>query len=153
MLRADVEETMARELETPRASHRHQLRFKLVYDDGASYSAGYVEDISEGGLFVESAHRVPEGAVVRLETTESGADVLVGLRARVVRVVALDPFAVNPVHQDGAFGLGLELLDLSANDRSALSAMIVELGARRRLRACRDPFLAIRVPGAPPRAA
>jgi hypothetical protein len=134
-----------------RTARRFPLRFKLIYDDGVSYSAGFVEDISETGMFVEGSDHPPPGTVVRLDVVDASAEALAGKRARVVHAARLDPFAVDPREQDGAVGFGLEFLGLTDADRVQIRDLIERLTDQRV--ACRDPYLAIRAPGAPPRAA
>jgi hypothetical protein len=136
----------------PRSAERHALRFKLVYDDGESYNAGYVRDVSAGGLFVESSAPLPVGAVVTLESVEPIEDPLIGIQAAVVRVTPLDPYSSDPTLQDGAWGIGFELVDLTEAQRDAVGEMIKRFEERKaNAHATYDPFLSVRISSRPVR--
>jgi hypothetical protein len=93
-----------------RRSERHRVRLRVVYDDGGSFNAGLARDVSEGGLFVETA--LPARIGTTITVTPASASTL-EIRARVVRVIAYDP----QVSWNLTAGMGLELVDLNADQR------------------------------------
>ena len=132
-----------------RGSVRHAVHFKLVYDDGTTYSTGYVEDLSESGLFLESAMSLPINAIVRLEPLDPLEDPLFDVRARVVRCVDRNPFVTDlksttVAGSHGPVGLGLEFVDLDVASRTRIADMIDELETRARMTpGVRDRYLGV----------
>lgn len=130
-----------------RQSERHRVRFHLVYDDGGSFNAGTVRDVSEGGLFLETALPLPAGTIVTLTPLDSAGRTLSEVRARVTRSISYDPERLEQ-----PAGMGLQFLDLDAEERRTIVAMIRQLeeeAARHRGDAL-DPFLGVRVPSIRP---
>lgn len=70
-----------------RKCQRHKVRFKMIYDDGESFNAGLVHDLSESGLFLETAMLLPVGAEVDLTTLDIEEDLSLDLKGEVIRVV------------------------------------------------------------------
>ncbi|NJK89927.1 MAG: PilZ domain-containing protein [Myxococcales bacterium] len=70
---------------------RHPFTFRLVYDDGESFSAATVRNLSATGLLLETPEPAAPGSEVTLYSVESAAQQLAGIRARVVRIVPEDP--------------------------------------------------------------
>ena len=105
-----------------RRAPRHKVRFKLVYDDGNTFNAGRVADVSEGGLFLETALPLPVGTVVSLSPLEPEvAGDIFEIRARVVRAVPYSETSTKPA------GMGLEFLDLDKSQREQVVSMIHRL--------------------------
>lgn len=130
-----------------RQAERHHVRFKLVYDDGDSFNAGGVLDVSEGGLFLETALPLPVGTVVRLAPLND-ADLLFEVAARVKRSVPYDPTSMAPP------GMGLEFIDVQADDKKRISDLIRTLEERaRNYQGELDPYLGVMVPSELPHAA
>ncbi|MFO0727595.1 MAG: PilZ domain-containing protein [Myxococcota bacterium] len=143
-----------------RKAERHRLHFKTIFDDGRNYWSGHVEDLSQTGLFLESAGSLPVGTVVRLEPMNASEDALFEVKARVVHCIPLDPFSTgqdrpakgDPLH--GAVGIALEFVDLSEKDRRAIGAMISDLEKRAAgIHVANDPYLGVYIPSVPPRPA
>lgn len=126
-----------------RRAERQVVRFKVVFDDGVSYSAGYVENVSATGLFLATAEPLPLGTVVRFEPADAKADALFEVEGRVVRCVELDPDAVEPSEQDGAFGLGFELIAVDEAQQANILKMIDEIRRSGVLVGVADPYLAM----------
>ena len=102
-----------------RRAKRHQVRFKLVYDDGNTFNAGRVADVSSSGLFLETALPLPVGTKVRLTPLERAAqDGLFNIEAEVVRAV---PYADA---SDQPAGMGLAFLNLSPEQCEQVVALI-----------------------------
>ena len=136
-----------------RRAQRHKVRFKMVFDDGETYSAGYVRDISRTGLFLETANPLPVDSEVRLEPVDH-QDELFEVAARVVRVVQDDePMPDAETHvNDGQVGMGLEFLALDSEAADGIEQMVLTLEAAQ-LRGGKsgslDPFLGVYVEDAP----
>ena len=96
-----------------RGSQRKNIQFRLVYDDGASFNAGAVHDVSEGGLFLETPVPLDVGTEVTLTPLDDAGDTLFEVRAKVVRKVRN--------------GMGLQFVDLADEDRDQVVAMIKKL--------------------------
>lgn len=114
-----------------RRSERHALQFRIVYDDGASYYVGVVDDISDSGISIETPEMLPIGAVVRLEPVNPEEDALFEVDARVVRhLTQEDLVRRGGAVGEGLVGLGLEFLPLSREKQSAVHSMIERLEAK-----------------------
>ena len=110
--------------EEKRRSQRHRVRFQLVYDDGSSFHAGAVRDLSEFGLFLETRELLPVGSRVSLSSIDVDDQRAFELSARVVRVVPPDPD-----RNDAPTGMGLELEEVSDRQRQFLVRLIGDLEA------------------------
>lgn len=124
-----------------RQSDRHRIRFKLVYDDGNSFNAGTVGDVSTSGLFLETALPLDVGTIVRITPLDSVDDELFEVTARVVRVVS---------HRDGTHerpGMGLEFMDLTPTATTAVVRLIEKL-EKRAAKGVKDLFLGVVLPRA-----
>jgi hypothetical protein len=124
-----------------RRSERHRVRFHLVYDDGGSFNAGTVRDVSEGGLFLETALPLPIGTIVTLTPLDSAGKTLLEVKARVARSLPYDPdnFEQHP-------GMGLQFLHLDDGERRNVVALIRHLEEEAsRDKGELDPFLGVKV--------
>lgn len=131
-----------------RQSERHKVRFKLVYDDGHSFNAGHVMNVSETGLFLETALPLPVGTVVRLMPLDSDSEAIFEAYARVMRTVQYDPTSIEPA------GMGLMFIDLTEDDRRKVMEMIRTLMDKAaKLEGELDPFLGVIIPNPPGRPA
>lgn len=129
-----------------RKTERHRVRFHLVYDDGSSFNAGTVRDVSEGGLFLETALPLPVGTEVRLTPLDPAGEALFEVRARVMRSIPYDP---NDLNKEPA-GMGLQFLDLALDERKQVVDMIRSLEERAAsFDGEPDPFLGVMVPRLP----
>lgn len=75
-----------------RAPRFRVARMNAVYDTGEEFWSGPVVDVSESGLFIETAHELPQGT--RVIIVPDGLDdtkLPFELRAQVVRVAEYDP--------------------------------------------------------------
>ena len=136
-----------------RRAERHKVRFRMVFDDGNTYSAGYVRDISRTGMFLETANPLPVGSEVRLEPVDQN-DALFEVSARVVRVVEDDePIPDAETHaNDGQVGMGLEFVSLDGEAGDGIERMVTKLKEAQRRGAkagSLDPFLGVYVEDAP----
>jgi uncharacterized protein (TIGR02266 family) len=133
-----------------RQAERHRVRFHLVYDDGSSFNAGTVRDVSEGGLFLETALPLPIGTEVRLTPllADANGTQLFEVRAKVARSIPYDPESGN----EQPAGMGLQFIGLSPDEQTQVVRMIKDLQAKlASFQGERDPFLGIMVPSSRPR--
>ena len=79
---------MTADTKTPRAE-RHNVSFRVVWDDGESYFTGPVMNISDSGIFVETAMPLQAGKVVSVIPLVDGV-ALFELRGKVIRHVPED---------------------------------------------------------------
>lgn len=127
-----------------RQSERHRVKFKLIYDDGNSFNAGSVSNVSETGVFLETALPLPVGTIVRLMPLNNVNDKIFEVAARVARAVPYDPTSIEPA------GMGLQFMDLSEDDRVRVVDMIKELQDRAaHFQGELDPYLGVMLPSAP----
>ena len=117
-----------------RRAERHRVRFKLVYDDGDTFNAGTVRDVSETGLFLETALPLPKGTKVMLTPLES--DEIFEAHGKVVRVEEYD--GGNPG------GMGIEFTDLSEDEVKNVVTMIRRLESQTSS-GTHDPYLGVKI--------
>ncbi|MCA9549103.1 MAG: PilZ domain-containing protein [Myxococcales bacterium] len=128
-----------------RRAERHQLQFQIVFDDGDSYNAGHVEDISATGMFLVSSKHLAPGTRVRLEPVETEEDALFEVVARVVRAEDLTTRSERDGQEyHGLIGLALEFETLDAAGQHEVRRMINVL-EERAAAGVHDPFLGITV--------
>ncbi len=115
-----------------------------MFDNGESFTAGRVLDVSETGLFLETSEPQPRGSILTLFPVDREASDMFELEAEVVRVVPDDP------DTDSLGGMGLRFLKPD-EVRSQIDALIDALTARD-ANGVRDPLLGVRVPRSSPAA-
>ena len=127
-----------------RKTERHHVRFKLVYDDGHTFNAGSVADVSEGGIFLETSLPLPVGTIVRITPLDPAGGTLFEVQARVVRSI--------PYHEaTDAAGMGVEFLGLSDVERKSMVALIRKLEERAaNFEGEHDLFLGVMIPSSLP---
>ena len=108
--------------ENKRSSDRHTVRFKIIYDDGHSFNAGIVHDLSTEGLFLETCVPLVPGDRVMLSSLELDEDRAFELSARVTRVVEHDRNRADHIA-----GMGLAFDKLSIEQRDKLTLFIQQL--------------------------
>jgi hypothetical protein len=129
---------MARE---HRQAERHKIKFKIVYDDGNSFNAGSVSNVSETGLFLETALPLPIGTIVRLMPINHAGSVVFEVNAKVMRSIPYDPTSIEPA------GMGLQFIELTEETRKEVVTMIRSLLERAaHFHGERDPFLGVLLP-------
>jgi hypothetical protein len=129
---------MARE---HRQSERHRIKFKIVYDDGNSFNAGSVSNVSETGLFLETALPLPIGTIVRLMPINHAGSVVFEVNAKVMRSIPYDPTSIEPA------GMGLQFIELTDETRVEVVQMIRQLlDKAAHFHGERDPFLGVLLP-------
>ncbi|MEO1228807.1 MAG: PilZ domain-containing protein [Myxococcota bacterium] len=125
-----------------RGFDRHEVRFKLVYDDGDSFNAGLVHDLSESGVFLETLTLLAVDTQVRLSSLDIDEAHAFEVDARVTRVVeesAADP-AVVP-------GMGLVFVDVDEHQQGRLRALISRLESEKEeFEGDSDPFFGKQIP-------
>lgn len=124
-------------MSTDLRAERHHVELKLVYDDGSSFSSGRVRDVSDTGLFLETAEPLPKGTVIKLFPLDPEAGEIFEIEAEVVRVEGDD--------EDASTLGGMGLHFLHEEDVAPVHVLIDAL-EKRKDRTVKDPFLGIRVP-------
>ena len=129
-----------------RRSERHQLRFQIVFDDGDSYNAGHVEDISATGMFLVSSKHLAPGTRVRLAPVDAVEDALFEVVAKVIRAEDLDARTEEDGEEHhGQVGLALQFETLDEDGRHEVRRMINALEKRAAEAGTRDPYLGVTV--------
>jgi len=125
-------------VEDSKRAERQSTEFKLVYDDGESFTAGRVRDVSETGLFLETAQPAPIGTILTLFPVEAATNDLFEITAEVVRHVPENPDASE------LGGMGLRFV-ISEDGQGAVESLIRALRAMEASQVA-DPYLGVRVP-------
>lgn len=100
----------------PRAE-RFSVGFRVVWDDGESYFASEVVNMSESGVFIETTMNVPLGSEVSIIPLVDGAQ-LFEVRGKVVRELpATDDLDMQP-------GFGLAFNGLTTVQRDELRRVL-----------------------------
>lgn len=125
-----------------RRSPRHRLNFKVIFDDGESYSAGEVEDISETGLYLHTSTAIPPDSILRFEPADKDEDdALFEVAARVVRC---DSLTERTDTTSDLMGIAVEFVAMTPEEKKRVGEMIRHLEVRKRQRSesgIRDPML------------
>ena len=102
--------------EKPRAD-RFTVGFRVVWDDGESYFASEVVNISESGVFIETTMNVPVGREVSVIPLVDGTQ-LFEVKGKVVRAKELsDELDMHP-------GFGLMFMNLTTDQRAELRRVL-----------------------------
>ncbi len=125
-------------------SARHHIEFRVIFDDGESYNAARVEDISETGMFLHGPDQVPVGSILRFEPADPEEDALFEASAKVVRCENLDKRTESDGEAHfGLWGLAVEFVAMTEQERAGVTKMIAHLESNQRRRAAsglRDPL-------------
>ena len=128
-----------------RQFERRRVHFQMVYDDGSSFNAGIVRDVSEGGVFLETALPLPVGSLVTITAVDGAGKDLGDVVAKVARSIPYDP---DGSMLEGTAGMGLEFQNLDDAARERIVGIIRAIeDEHRRIRSETefDPFLGVRV--------
>ena len=117
-----------------RQSTRHPVRFKIVYDDGSTFNAGTVINISDGGVFLQTAIPLDKGTEIVLTPVDDAGQTF-EVRACVVRVIPFEPGGPPA-------GMGLQFLGLTEAERDEVVRVIRAMGQSAQRAA--DPYLGVR---------
>lgn len=128
--------------EDSKRAERHTTEFKLIYDDGESFTAGRVRDLSETGLFLETALPPPIGAILTLFPVDDATQDLYEIQAEVVRLVPEDPDSST------LGGIGLRFLE--PHTVRAQIDLLIETLEKLQAGSHKDPLLGIKVPAPMP---
>jgi Tfp pilus assembly protein PilZ len=125
-----------------REGDRQQIRFNIMVDDGSSFNAGVVNDVSDTGLFLETVLPLDAGTKVRLTTVDLGESEQITVEAEVVRVEPTDKL------EDGqTAGMGLKFLNLSNEQLQQFFCLLDDLAEQAaRESVDLDPYLSVMVP-------
>jgi uncharacterized protein (TIGR02266 family) len=108
-------------------SPRFALKFQVVYDDGETFMAGPVVNISESGMFLETVMPLEPGKEVRLTPLLPEQDGVWEIEGVVVRKADYD--------LDNAFdrtpGMGIRFKDVSSENLAQIRRLIASKGKKR----------------------
>ena len=125
-----------------RGGARHDVSFHIVVDDGTSFNAGVVNDVSDTGLFLETALPLDIGTHVKLTTVDLGDGDPFTVEAEVVRIESTEE-----VHDGDTAGMGLRFVDLSSEQVEKFFEALDELAEQAaRDSVDLDPYLSVHVP-------
>ena len=125
-----------------RGGLRQQLRFNIVVDDGASFSAGVVNDVSDTGLFLETALPLETSTRVKLTPVDLSEGEPITLEAEVVRIESTDSKGDAKIA-----GMGLRFLNVSDEQVGRFFDALEELAEQAaRESVDLDPYLSVMVP-------
>lgn len=108
---------------------RYRLRFPVAYDDGEGFMTGYVVDVSESGLFIETVLPLKEGTRVRITPLLPEKAGLFELEAEVVRTKEYDPDSLMELPP----GMGVRFLSISDEERKNLTQLFAASEVARKL--------------------
>lgn len=109
----------------PRAPRYKVGGLNFVYDTGESFWAAPVFDLSESGLFLETAHQLPVGTRVLLVADVPDSERLpFELKGEVVRVNSFD----NEENFNRPPGIGFRLVDLKPEQYGELKQFLERRG-------------------------
>lgn len=103
-----------------RAFERKQLRLELNYRhaDGGNFLFERSTNISDGGIFIETAHPLPTGATLVIRFTPPGGDEIeVDGRVAWVNLVRTGDENPNP-------GMGIRWVDLTPEQREIIGSIV-----------------------------
>jgi len=109
---------------TPRAP-RYNVSFRVVWDDGESYFTGPVTNISDSGIFVETAMPLTSGRAVTVIPLVDGV-ALFELRGKVIRQVSED-WDNAP---DRTVGMGIRFDEITPQQLAELHKMVALYAAK-----------------------
>ena len=124
-------------------SDRHHVRFQMSFDNGEDYHVARVRDISETGVYLETAEPQPLGAILTLSPLGMKDFDELELRAKVVRSKQYAP------HDFGkeSPGMGLRFVPMKDKVRKKLLFLVRQLEDREIRQVGQiDPFLGVRIP-------
>lgn len=108
---------------------RYPLRFPVAYDDGEGFMTGYVVDVSESGLFIETVMPLAEGTRVRITPLLPEKAGLFELEAEVVRAKEYDPEVLMELPP----GMGVRFLSLGEEERKNLAQLFAASDVAKKL--------------------
>jgi hypothetical protein len=109
----------------PRAPRYKVGGLNFIYDTGESYWAAPVVDLSESGLFLETAHQLPNATRVTLMPDVPDSERLpFELKGEVVRANDFD----NERNFNRAPGIGFRLVDLRQDQYNELKQFLERRG-------------------------
>jgi uncharacterized protein (TIGR02266 family) len=103
-------------MSTSERAERYSLRFPVAYDDGEGLMTGYVVDLSESGLFIETVMPLEAGRTVRITPLLPETAGIFELEVAVVRAFEYDP----DVLMKRPPGMGVRFTSLSDEEKANL---------------------------------
>ncbi len=103
-------------MSTSERANRYALRFPVAYDDGEGFMTGYVVDVSESGLFIETVMPLEAGRTVRITPLLPETAGIFELEAVVVRSFEYDPDVLMTLPP----GMGVRFTSISDEEKARL---------------------------------
>jgi Tfp pilus assembly protein PilZ len=105
---------------------RYATRLGVRYANAEQFVTDYVENLSEGGLFIAGAHQMPMGTETDVQVELPGQGSW-SVRARIVFLI--DPTAAETTGRKA--GAGMQIIDKPPGFDDALLGYLLRLGRRR----------------------
>jgi uncharacterized protein (TIGR02266 family) len=103
-----------------RASERHDLEVKVDLESDSNFYTGLTQNISAGGLFIATHHLRRIGDRITLKFALPGSDQMIAVETE-VRWIREN----SSLHRvDGATGMGVRFINLSAEATTAISTFL-----------------------------
>lgn len=102
---------------------RHQVSFEIVYDDGDGFMSGRVLDISQSGLFLETAMPLEAGTKVRMTPLVPEEVGLFEIEGEVMRT---DEYTEERL-MTHAPGMGIRFINMSDAEHAELEKLMERL--------------------------
>jgi len=100
-----------------RTAPRHEVAVDVTFESEHNFYTGLTQDLGGGGLFVATRALRPVGECVRVRLTLPGS-------TEVLDAIAEVRWVRSAETAEGAPGIGLQFLQMSANTKQAVKAFI-----------------------------
>jgi len=107
-------------------STRYEMNFEVVFDDGETFMAGPVVNVSETGLYIETTMPPKAGTMVRITPLLPESAGLFEFEAEVVRKNELD----LDEHFDRIPGMGVRFVNMTDDEKDHLKALLEKAKTR-----------------------
>lgn len=101
-----------------RARPRALIRVLVDYESSGTYLYDYSNDLSEGGLFIETEQPLQKGSKLNLRFTLPNLDKVFEITGKVAWVNQVPKHDSKPVK--GRPGMGVQFVNMEAEDKAAL---------------------------------
>jgi len=105
-----------------RKEERHSTRFRLDYRHatGGNFLFEYTQNISTGGIFIETNEPLPVGSEVEMRFQPPGGDDVLELTGKVMWINPYRPDSEDNLNP----GMGIQFENLSDEDKADLAALV-----------------------------
>ena len=113
---------MASKLDEKRNQPRVMVRALVDYESNGTYLYDYSNDLSEGGIFIETDNPLPQGSELTLRFTLPDVDRVFEIKGVVAWVNGVDNKSKKML-----MGMGVEFTNMEGDDKSTLDEYIKKL--------------------------